>query len=40
LLACGGYEPFLAYQSRLIPEAGNLMTGAGLALLDRLAATE
>jgi neutral ceramidase len=36
----GGYEPFLAYQSRLIPEAGDLMTDAALDLLNQLVATE
>jgi neutral ceramidase len=30
----GGYEPFLAYQSRLIPEAGDLMTDAAIELLQ------
>ena len=33
----GGYEPFLAYQSRLVPEAGERMTDAALGLLARLA---
>lgn len=33
----GGYEPFLAYQSRLVSEAGELMTDAALGLLERLA---
>src|SRR5829696_3379174 len=35
--ARGGYEPLLAYQSRLIPEAGDLMTTAALDLLRQLA---
>ena len=35
--ARGGYETFLAYQSRLVPEAGELMTEAALGLLARLA---
>ncbi|MGH2559404.1 MAG: hypothetical protein ACRDJH_10090 [Thermomicrobiales bacterium] len=34
----GGYETFLAYQSRLAPEAGELMTDAALGLLARFAA--
>ena len=34
----GGYEPCFAYQSRLPPEAGELMTDAALDLLARLAA--
>jgi hypothetical protein len=32
----GGYEPQLAYSSRLVPEAGDLLTDAALALLQRL----
>lgn len=32
----GGYETFLAYQSRLAPEAGERMVEAALALIDRL----
>lgn len=36
--ARGGYEPCLAYQSRLVPEAGDLMTAAALGLLRRPAA--
>lgn len=36
--ARGGYEPQLAYQSRLVPEAGDLMTDAALGLLRRLTA--
>jgi neutral ceramidase len=32
-----GYEPLLAYQSRLIPEAVDLMTTAALDLLRQLA---
>ena len=35
--ARGGYEPLLPYQSRLIPEAGDLMTTAALDLLTQLA---
>jgi hypothetical protein len=35
----GGYEPFLAYQSRLVPEAGEMMTQAALDLLRTLAAS-
>lgn len=35
--AHGGYEPHLAYQSRLIPAAGDLMTDAALARLHHLA---
>jgi neutral ceramidase len=34
----GGYEPRLAYASRLVPEAGDLITDAALGLLRRLAA--
>jgi hypothetical protein len=33
----GGYEPLLSYQSRLAPEAGNLMFDAAMELLARLA---
>jgi len=32
----GGYEPRLAYTSRLVPEAGDRMVGAALGLLDQL----
>lgn len=32
----GGYEPRFAYPSRLVPEAGDLMTDAALELLKRL----
>jgi hypothetical protein len=35
--ARGGYEPRLAYPSRLVPEAGDLMTDAALGLLQGLA---
>jgi len=35
--ARGGYEPLLAYQSRLAPTAGDQMTDAALELLARLA---
>lgn len=35
----GGYEVFLAYQSRLVPEAGGVMIDAALGLLDDLAAS-
>ena len=35
--ARGGYEPRFAFPSRLVPEAGNLLTDAALALLHRLA---
>lgn len=35
--ARGGYEPRLTYASRLVPEAGDLMTDAALGLLRRLA---
>jgi hypothetical protein len=33
----GGYEPRFAYSSRLVPEAGDLMTDAALELLHQLA---
>ncbi len=33
----GGYEPRFAYPSRLVPEAGDLMSGAALELLGDLA---
>jgi neutral ceramidase len=35
--ARGGYEPLLAYQSRLAPEAGGFITTAALDLLRQLA---
>lgn len=35
--ARGGYETMLAYQSRLVPEAGAMMVDAAVHLLDRLA---
>jgi hypothetical protein len=35
--ARGGYEPRLAYASRLVPAAGDLLTDAALDLLQRLA---
>jgi len=35
--AHGGYEARLGYQSRLVPEAGNLMCETALRLLTRLA---
>ena len=35
----GGYETQLAYQSRLVPDAGELLTKAALAVLDRLFAS-
>ena len=36
----GGYEPRFAYPSRLMPEAGDLMTEAALDLLGRISATD
>jgi len=37
--ARGGYETHLAYQSRLVPEAGELLTEAALGMLARLSAS-